>query len=54
MFERFHRGKDEISTGSGLGLAIVKSAAEQLEASIEMAAGLNGRGISFCVRVPRN
>lgn len=49
VFERFRRGKHPTVNGSGLGLAIVASAARQLAATIEVSAGLHGRGLGIAM-----
>jgi two-component system sensor histidine kinase QseC len=46
VFQRFRRGAAAGATGSGLGLAIVKAAARQMGGRIELAAGLDGRGLA--------
>jgi signal transduction histidine kinase len=46
---RARRGR---ASGSVLGLAIVKAAARQLDARIELAPGLGGRGVAFIVTWP--
>jgi two-component system sensor histidine kinase QseC len=53
VFERFWRGGDSSEPGSGLGLAIVKQAAARLGATIQLSGGLQGRGVSFALSLPR-
>jgi two-component system, OmpR family, sensor histidine kinase QseC len=48
-FDRFWRGASD-TTGSGLGLAIVRQAAHRLCAKVQVANGIDGRGIAFAVR----
>lgn len=53
-FERFWRGAGSADVqGTGLGLAIVKQAAAQLRGGIEISGGLDGRGVSFLLKIPR-
>lgn len=47
LFRRFQRGRDAAAPGAGLGLAIVASAAQRMDARIEVGPGLGGRGVSF-------
>ena len=49
VFERFHRGTGHDAPGAGLGLAIVKQAAAKLGGTVQLSAGLNGRGCRFVV-----
>jgi two-component system sensor histidine kinase TctE len=50
VFQRFHRlARDERHLGSGLGLPIVKTLAQSMNASIELAEGPSGRGLSVGV-----
>jgi two-component system OmpR family sensor kinase len=49
-FERFARGRDADAPGSGLGLAIVKRIAERHGATVDLGAGLDGRGLGVTVR----
>ncbi len=54
LFERFQRGKHQNEVyGSGLGLAIVASAAKQIGAQIDTTEGLQGRGVTFRIEIPR-
>lgn len=53
VFERFWRGADSVEPGSGLGLAIVKQAALRLGGSLRLSTGLEGRGVSFGLSLPR-
>ena len=48
VFDRFYRGAAEDAAGSGLGLAIVRQVAAMHEARVELADGLDGRGL--CAR----
>lgn len=50
VFERFVRGPDAGASGSGLGLAVVRSAARRIGASVEIGAGIHGKGVSFSVQ----
>lgn len=52
VFERFYRGLGHETSGSGLGLAIVRQAAARLNARLELAEGLLGRGCGFSVLIP--
>jgi two-component system OmpR family sensor kinase len=52
VFERFYRLRSDEAPGSGLGLAIVKSVAEEHSATVELATGANGRGLTVIVRFP--
>ncbi len=52
VFERFYRGRGQQTAGSGLGLAIVRQAAQQLQATLELADGLHGRGCCFSLAIP--
>jgi two-component system OmpR family sensor kinase len=53
VFDRFYRHAGTAVPGSGLGLAIVKTIADAHGASLQLAAGLNGRGLSVTVTFPR-
>lgn len=52
VFNRFYRGRSEVSSGSGLGLAIVKQAAAGLGGSVSLKAGTGDRGCLFEVLIP--
>ncbi len=45
VFERFFRIPGSDVQGSGLGLAIVRRLAEALGSSVQLGAGLDGRGL---------
>jgi two-component system OmpR family sensor kinase len=49
VFDRFYRGAGAEASGSGLGLAIARRVAELHEGRIELAGGLDGRGL--CARL---
>jgi two-component system OmpR family sensor kinase len=53
VFDRFYRYNTAGVTGSGLGLAIVRKVAERHRASIELGAGPDDRGLTVCVRFPK-
>jgi two-component system sensor histidine kinase TctE len=50
VFERFYRVLGNNVSGSGLGLAIVKEIAQNHNAEVAIAAGLDGKGTSVLVR----
>ena len=51
VFDRFYRGSGAGGIrGSGLGLAIVKRIAERHRARVELATGIDGRGLGVTVR----
>lgn len=52
IFDRFVRGAVQDNPGTGLGLAIVKQAVQRLRGSVQIEAGLNGRGVAFVVCIP--
>jgi two-component system, OmpR family, sensor histidine kinase QseC len=53
VFERFYRGaSSDAVQGSGLGLAIVRQACARLRGSVSLAAGKDGRGCTFKVKIP--
>lgn len=52
IFDRFVRGTAPDSVGTGLGLAIVKQAVQRLRGSVQIDAGLGGRGVAFVVQMP--
>jgi two-component system, OmpR family, sensor histidine kinase QseC len=53
VLRRFHRLQPQSGMGSGLGLAIVAEVVEQLSGQLQLAAGLNGRGLGVSVTFPR-
>jgi two-component system OmpR family sensor kinase len=54
VFDRFYRGSGSGAVrGSGLGLAIVKRIADRHRASVELGAGIDGRGLGVTVRFPQ-
>jgi signal transduction histidine kinase len=57
VFDRFYRASnvqegDDAIPGTGLGLAIVKAVADRHRATVTLGAGIEGRGLSVCVRFP--
>ena len=50
VLKRFYRGEQRTSTGSGLGLSIVKRIADQHNASLILAEGIDQRGLTVTVR----
>jgi signal transduction histidine kinase len=53
VFDRFFRGAAGAGvSGSGLGLAIVKQVADLHRGRVELADGLDGRGLTVRVRLP--
>ena len=52
VFQRFYRGVGHQASGSGLGLAIVQQAALRLGATVELSAGLLGKGCRFVLHIP--
>ena len=52
MFDRFWRGSQSGASGSGLGLAIVAAAIRQHNARIQVADGIDGRGLCVKISVP--
>jgi len=52
-FERFWRGAGHDVPGSGLGLAIVREATDRMQGEIRVDDGLDSRGISFHIRLPK-
>ena len=53
VFDRFYRRAGTLEPGSGLGLAIVKTIADAHGAAVQLAAGLNGRGLAVTVTFPQ-
>jgi signal transduction histidine kinase len=49
IFERFYRAPGTRARGSGIGLSLVARIAEMHGASIEIGAGLDGRGLAVSV-----
>lgn len=52
VFERFARGAAPDAPGSGLGLAIVKRIVERHGGTVQLAEGLDGKGLGVVVRFP--
>lgn len=52
VFERFHRVLQTSAPGSGLGLAITRRAAARLGGTVELSAGLDGKGCCFELLLP--
>ncbi len=52
VFDRFWRGAGHDLPGTGLGLAIVRQAALRLGGALCIGDGLEGRGVSFELRLP--
>jgi signal transduction histidine kinase len=52
VFDRFYRIAGTDVAGSGLGLAIVKQVADLHHARVELADGLDGRGLTARVLLP--
>jgi two-component system OmpR family sensor kinase len=52
VFDRFYRRAGTAQPGSGLGLAIVKSIADAHGATLQLADGLDGRGVAVAVTFP--
>ena len=52
VFDRFYRRPGTLPPGSGLGLAIVKAIAEAHGATVTLADGAGGRGLSVTVSLP--
>ncbi len=52
VFDRFYRRAGTSQTGSGLGLAIVKAIADAHRATVTLADGPGGRGLSVTVAFP--
>ena len=50
VFDRFYRGPDAAGVGSGLGLAIVKAVADAHGATVDLADGPGGRGLTVTVQ----
>ncbi len=54
VFDRFYRGRGAGGVrGSGLGLAIVKRIADRHGATVELASGIDGRGLGVTVQFPQ-
>ena len=54
VFERFYRIVGNNATGSGLGLGIVKQIATIHDAQIQLAEGIEGKGLGIYIRFPMN
>ena len=52
VFERFYRIVGNNATGSGLGLGIVKQIAHIHNAQIQLAEGIDGKGLGIYIRFP--
>jgi two-component system OmpR family sensor kinase len=52
VFDRFYRAPGTPGSGSGLGLAIVRQVASLHGGSVQLAEGLEGRGLAVVVRLP--
>jgi two-component system OmpR family sensor kinase len=52
VFDRFYRAPGTPGSGTGLGLAIVRQAASLHGGSVQLGAGLDGRGLAVQVRLP--
>jgi signal transduction histidine kinase len=53
IFDRFYRAESTADVpGTGLGLAIAKQAAARMGGALQMAPGLDGRGICFTLQIP--
>ena len=52
VFERFYRIVGNTATGSGLGLGIVKQIATIHNAQIQLAEGIDGKGLGIYIRFP--
>ena len=52
VFDRFYRRNATVAEGSGLGLAIVQRIAQRHHATVELADGPHGRGLTATVRFP--
>ncbi len=53
VFDRFYRALGTKTSGTGLGLAIVKRITDIHHGQIEIDDGLDGRGTTFRIRLPR-
>lgn len=53
VFDRFYRALGTKTSGTGLGLAIVKRIIDIHHGTIEIDDGLEGRGTTFRIRIPR-
>jgi two-component system OmpR family sensor kinase len=54
VFDRFYRVPGNGAPGSGIGLAIVKAIADSHRASVELADGEGGKGLTVRVRFPKS
>jgi two-component system OmpR family sensor kinase len=52
VFDRFYRPAGNATSGSGLGLAIVRTIAEAHGASVALAPGADGQGLTVTVSFP--
>lgn len=52
VFERFFRVPGTEQSGSGLGLAIVSQVMARHEGEVTLSGGLDGKGLSVCLRLP--
>jgi signal transduction histidine kinase len=53
IFDRFYRAEGTADVpGTGLGLAIAKQAAARMGGALQVAPGLDGRGICFTLQIP--
>jgi two-component system sensor histidine kinase QseC len=53
IFDRFYRAEGTADVpGTGLGLAIAKQAAARIGGALQLAPGLDGRGICFTLQIP--
>ena len=53
VFERFYRGLGTNQEGSGLGLSIVREIARLHDAGVRCEDGAGGKGIRFCIDIPK-
>lgn len=53
VFDRFYRALGTKTSGTGLGLAIVKRIIDIHHGTIEIDDGLDGRGTTFRIRLPK-
>jgi len=54
VFDRFFRAPDQTQSGSGLGLAIAKAVADRHGATLGLADGPDGRGLTVMLTMPRD